>query len=307
MGENDYQSGYRGDQFHHGMDRGEYERGKGQKELEATLGGAGRKVEVPGIAYTLILVSPFIWMVYPVLGFTIMAVFLGVWVGGMAISQNDLLGAIAFLGGSFVCVFSFFWGMKLELIASQVTAYRWIRGILRIVFSSGVITILGSGAAKSRSLNIDHVEPSAIVGGFFIAVIVYLVFQRVDLIFFPSAKEIKKMQALLKKGERPTRPMFKRLFFGFCWLIPTVLALKLLVGIVVRLIMEDPSQRATFSTQFNPIITCASIVIWYILCLIGKLPGTGKYMFSKRHEEDILDLSPNTSNTEATWSQENSK
>lgn len=33
----DYQAGYRGDQFHHGMGRSEYERGKGQKKMVAQL------------------------------------------------------------------------------------------------------------------------------------------------------------------------------------------------------------------------------------------------------------------------------
>lgn len=72
MSDQDFNSGYRGNQFHHGMDRTEYERGKSQKDLENTLPG-NQKVEVPGVAYTLILVSPFLFTVYPVLGFTILA------------------------------------------------------------------------------------------------------------------------------------------------------------------------------------------------------------------------------------------
>jgi hypothetical protein len=79
------------------------------------------KTEVPGVAYTLILVAPFIWMVYPILGFTILAV-----VGGtvMLCRALHVPGHWGIILGSIPCFMSFFWGMAIENKMSQVTVYR---------------------------------------------------------------------------------------------------------------------------------------------------------------------------------------
>jgi hypothetical protein len=279
MSENDYNAGYRGDQFHHGMDRAEYERGQGQKELENTLGGAGKKTEVPGVAYTLILVSPFIWMVYPIMGFTIYAV-----VGGTVLLFRALhvpkewgifIGLIPF-------AMSFIWGMALEYKASQVKLYRGIRDLMRVGFAFlvPVAYVLYDRAFTE--------EEAGVLGiCFFVAVIVYITFQRLDLLYFPAQKEIKKMQDQLKKGERPRRPMMKRLVFGFCWFVPVMVLLTLADGLVLMQFMKESSQRAAFTKQYGIIIGSTNCAIWYLLCLLGKLPGTGKYTFSKANEENL--------------------
>jgi hypothetical protein len=281
MSENDYQTGYRGGQFHHGMDRAEYDRGRGQKELEDTLGGAGQKTPVNGVAFTLLFIAPFIWMVYPILGFTILAVFAGFVFLFRALHVAPQWG---FLIAVIPCIMSFFWGMMLEAKASQVTVYRWIRGILRVLFSFVGITALSAGG---KSATFSDIQPAGFVGGFFGTVIIYLIFQRMDLIYFPALAEIKKMQEKLARGERPTRPLLKRMFFGFCWFIPLVMVLNLFINIGARLGIEDNMARQGFYDHYNTPILIVNSVIWYVLCLIGKLPGTGKYLFIERHENDI--------------------
>lgn len=280
----DYTSGYRGDQFHHGMDRNEYERGRSQKELIETLGGGNKKIEVDGPTFGLILASPFVWMVYPVMGFTMMGVVAGL---VLLAKISPIHPAVEFLIAIFPAVMSFFWGMKLEGMVSQFTVYRWIRGILRIVFSFGLIAGLAAGK-DVQSFN--DIPAGALVGGFFGAVIAYLTFQRLDLIYFRSNKEIKKFKEQLAKGERPKRPMLKRLFFGFCWFIPVMVVLTLIVAIVLRTFLGHVDGREAFTKQYGPMVGGINVVIWYLLCLTGKLPGTGKYMFNERHEEDIRQL-----------------
>jgi hypothetical protein len=105
--------------------------------------------------------------------------------------------------------------------------------------------------------------------------------------YFPAQAEIRKMQEQLKKGKRPSRPLAKRMFFGFCWFVPVMVILTLIAGIVLRLFMEVPADRKAFTAQYGAIIGGINIIIWYLLCLIGKLPGTGKYMFSKEREENM--------------------
>lgn len=283
----DYQAGYRGGQFHHGMDRAEYERGKGQKDLEDTLGGGNRPVEVPGVAFTLLLIFPLIWTVYPVLGVTILIVPSVIMMVFLAFKQQMWGILFAFVLG----VFSFFPGMKLEAKASQFTVYRWVRGILRIVFSFGAIVIFGSGSdLHDRYFTLSKAQPGALVGGFLGSVIVYLIFQRLDLIYFPALKEIKKMQEQLARGERPARPLLKRMFFGFCWFIPVMVVLSIIVGIALRCCMDGESARQTFIQKYGPITGGINVLIWYLLCLTGKLPGTGKFMFIQRHEEDLRNI-----------------
>lgn len=284
MGESDYQTGYRGGQYHHGMDRSEYTRGKDQKDLENTLGGGGQKTEVSGVAFTLLLIAPMIWMVYPVLGFTLLAIFAAcVGLFGMVLHWQ----VAGFIIGTILCVASFFWGMKLEYKVSQFTAYRWIRGILRIVLAFMFTVVFASGKDMHDRFMLSQAQPGAIVLGFFVAVMVYLIMQRLDLLYFPARAEIKKMKEQIARGERPKRPILKRLFFGFCWFIPAMMILNLIVNIVVRLMMEEPSQRQTFYGQYNVLITSINAGIWYVLCLLGILPGTGKYMLTKEQVEAL--------------------
>ncbi|MGE0267130.1 MAG: hypothetical protein AB7S78_01560 [Candidatus Omnitrophota bacterium] len=282
MSNDDYNAGYRGGQYHHGMDSGEYNRGKSQKALEDTLGGAGKKVEVPGVAYTLILVSPFIWMVYPVMGLMIYAA-----VGGTVLLFRALhvpkewgifIGLIPF-------AMSFFWGMILENKVSQIKLYRWYRDAQRVclAFVVPVVLVMRDGAFTAD-------EAGALGVCFFAAVIIFITFQRMDLIYFPALKEIKKMQEQLKKGERPKRPLMKRLVFGFCWFVPVMVILTLADGLVLMQFMKEASQREAFTKQYGIIVGSINCAIWYGLCLLGKLPGTGKYTFSKEYEENLKGL-----------------
>jgi len=286
MGENDYQAGYHGDQFHHGMDSAEYHRGKSQKELEDTLGGAGKKTEVPGVAYTIFLIAPMIWIVYPVLGITLYAVCAGVY---LLVKLLHIAAHWGVILGLILAVMSFFWGYTLEKKASQFTVYRWIRGFIRIAAPLCSVLFIATTGGNLRLATLNDFEPSAIVGGFFIAVIAYLIFQRLDLIYFPAMSKIKKMQEQIKKGERPQRPKLKRLFYGICWLIPTVLILTLLEGVAIRLFLNVSEGRELF-TRLRPILACINFVIWFVLLLISKLPGTGKYVFSKEHEDDVMQI-----------------
>ncbi len=290
MGENDYESGYRGNQFHHGMDRAEYERGQAQKQLHDDLGkmasgGVERKTEVPAVAFTLLLVAPFIWMVYPVLGVTIMVVPIVVVAIFTALKLMEWGYLLAFILG--VC--AFFPGMQFEHKISQFTVYRVIRGILRIIFAFVFGVAVCAGKGMHSGMGPGDLPPGAWVGGFFIAVIAYLIFQRLDIIYFPSQKEMKKMTEKILKGDRITRPLGKRLLWGFCWLIPTVVILALLEMIAIRLFMNVTEGRELFE-RIRPVLACINFVIWYLLCLFGRLPGTSKNRYTEKQEQDIKEI-----------------
>lgn len=288
MGENDYNAGYRGDQFHHGMDRDAYERGKADKEFIASIGKGGPPVEINGVSFTLLMIAPMIWMIYPALGFTLWAVAVGCYFLFTALHVPMHWG---FILGFILCVMSFLLGIVLEQKASQAVVYRWFRGLVRIGAPLLFVFVGLSGDSPSDfQFFIKEVEPVALVVGFFIAVIAYLIYQRLDLIYFPAMKEIKKIQEQLNKGERPQRSMGKRLFYGFCWFIPVMVVLTLALGLVLMQFMTEASQREDFTKQYGIIFGSINCAIWYLLCLLGILPGTGKYSFSKAREEGLLDV-----------------
>lgn len=291
MDDKDYNAGYRGEQFHHGMDRATYEKGKADKENLDAIGrmaGGGQKVEINGVAFTLLLIAPMIWMIYPALGLTLWAVAAGCYFLFTALHVPMHWG---FILGFILCVLSFILGLILEQKASQSSVYRWFRVLVRIGAPLIFVMVGVTGDTPSDfKFFIREIEPIALVGGFFLAVVAYLIYQRLDLIYFPAKDKIKKLQEQLNKGERPKRSMGKRLFYGFCWFVPVMVVLTIIFYIVIRCTVDSPSEQLAVRQQYGPIVGPVNAAVWYLLCLLGKLPGTGKYMFSKEHEEDLKNI-----------------
>jgi hypothetical protein len=287
----DYKAGYRGDQFHHGMDRVEYERGMAQRENEDAIGkmaGGGRPVEVPGVAFTLILIAPLMFMIYPVVGLTIWAVF-GACLFIFYLMNNAIWG---FVVGFILSVLSFYPGMILERKASQFTVYRWFRNFMRFGVPAmfALVGVQGNDPSDMQ-FYLRAMEPSAITAGICVGVIAMFIYPRLDLLYFPALAEIQKVQKTLEKGERPRRSMLKRVFFGFCWLVPAVVVLTVIEGVAIRLFMNAIDGRELFE-RLRPVFAAANIAIWFVLFLLGKLPGTGKYMFSQQREADLMQMGP---------------
>lgn len=288
----DYQAGYRGDQFHHGMDRATYDAGKAAKENLDAIGrmaGGGEKTEIPGVAFTLILIAPMIWMVYPALGMTIWAAVAACYL--LLIHVLNMPSHWAVLLGFILCVMSFVPGMVLEQKASQAPLYRGFRALVRIgaplIFF--VIGVSGRGPSDMQIV-IKDTEPGAIGAWLCIAVIAYFIYQRLDLLYFPARDKIRKLQEKINKGERPTRSMGKRMAYGLCWFVPVMVVLTVIYYIVIRCTVESPSEQITVSKKYGPIVGPINAAVWYLLCLLGVLPGTGKYMFSKTREERLMQI-----------------
>lgn len=68
MSEQDYKAGLGGAEWSPGMNREDYEAGVSKRNFGKTIFSDWPKVEVPGVAYTLIIASPLLPFVYPVLG-----------------------------------------------------------------------------------------------------------------------------------------------------------------------------------------------------------------------------------------------
>lgn len=283
MSEQDFNAGLSGKPFQPGMSLADYDRGVALR--------LGPKVEVSGIAFTLLMIAPMIWMIYPALGLTLWAVAAGCYFLFNALHVPMHWG---FILGFILCVLSFLLGLILEKRASQAVFYRWFRGLVRI----GAPLIFVFVGVKGDDVNdfqffIKGIEPIELVGGFFIGVIAYLIYQRLDLIYFPAKDKIRKLQEKINKGERPKRSMGKRMFYGFCWFVPVMVVLTVIFYIIIRCTVDSPSEQLAVRQQYGPIVGPINAAIWYLLCLMGRLPGTGKYLFSKEHEQDLQQIDTN--------------
>ena len=111
----------------------------GQKEREATTA-------LPGVAFTILIMAPLLFLVYPVLGLALAAIFLAV-VGALYWAPLPMM--VKALAGLILSVAAFFPAFKLEQKASQIAPYRSLRKWFRL-FNAFVATFaLRSGAAFS--------------------------------------------------------------------------------------------------------------------------------------------------------------
>ena len=187
MSEQDYKAGQSGIPFSVGMNREDYDAGAAIKRTkDGILGvGAGPKVEVPGVAYTLILVAPILLFVYPVLGLTIFGTLAGVIALAMALPTPKEAEALV---GFVLCVAAFFPGYFLERKASQLGIYRLLRtgwrlagpvAVMMFDFNDGRLSFIGPGAitrASGAGLFADAVA----------LLIVSFVCSLLDRLYFPA-------------------------------------------------------------------------------------------------------------------------
>lgn len=94
--------------------------------------------------------------------------------------------------------------------------------------------------------------------------------------------------------ELKKRNFFARLLFSFLWLLPVIVMVAAVLGAIVggfagastTSFEAGHSVGRTASEEFfvkhkNYIYT-GQLVIWFLLCFFGKLPGTGKYKRIKK-------------------------
>lgn len=234
------------------------------------------KAEVNAVHFTLLLVSPVLFIVYPILGLLILAVF-GACV--FAARALPLPGPLEFIVGAIICIVSFFPGMALEKGFSQSNLYRWLRAIWRVL-NAFCWTVLFASGADPRSAGpnaLDRVTPGALLTAVVVAILVPLLFSRLDRVYFPNRKEEQRHAEQVAQGLGIKRPIGMRILFGLIWLIPTMVVLNLLVRLLVELTHSGPESVHAFYQKAGAIVEIGDIIVWFLLCLFGLLPGTGRY------------------------------
>jgi hypothetical protein len=159
-----------------------YRIGQQDREAEAKKGMDWShlpKVDISGVGYTLLLISPFLYMVYPTLGVTLFGSFLVVLTVTHWLHVPDFPAILLLFA---LCVASFFPGMKLEVMASQFKIYRALRVPWRMVnfFSLPVIINYGRHADS-----FDKASGPALFAGIVLAILMHFILQKADRLYFP--------------------------------------------------------------------------------------------------------------------------
>lgn len=295
MSENDYQTGYRGGQYHHGMDRGEYERGQGQKDLENTLSGGGgggsASSKSSGTALGLILMAPFMFIVYPAGGILFLGT-LGSFVYVMNwFNVHDFTVMMSTIALGFGTIFL---GLWVERKVTQFGIYRALRLGWRIIIANGLLMkCVLVGGTNSKGVfemdlaikNANTISGAMLGAGVTIAVAFWLI-SRADRIYFPVDSQLAKEAELEKvRAAAPVKPKGKMKRFMSClaWFIPVALGAHLIIRFAIDAYFgstqSDPDiegLRRAFYHKNLIFIYIADVAAWFLLSITGLLPGTGK-------------------------------
>lgn len=286
-----YEDGRAGRPVTSGTDMREYNRGeRDRKEADAAWTPAAQKVEVPGVAYTILLIAPMLFLVYPVLGLTLYAV-----AGAMfaLVYFTPLTKEIGIFIGFIVCVFSFFPGFKLEVKASQFKPYRVARTLWRVAGFSGLPAVLAAIMSFRESGRLDPTATGgAFSGGIMTAVLVHFLFRRCDRMYFPVWAEVEKSEKMQAKGILQQRGMLKRVFYGLLWIFPVMAVSRLTIRLLSEGSSRFPEERMAFYDEYEAVVYLGGLAIWFVLALAGILPGTGKKVKSFIDHEALLEQRP---------------
>jgi hypothetical protein len=231
--------------------------------------------QMPGVAFTLLIIAPFLFLVYPVLGGVVMGTFVGVL---YLLSLTRLPTAGIFLVGVILGICGFFPAYKLEAMASQFKLYRAFRTLLRPISIFALTVALRSGAAFDLGHQIDWVKIAGdkFIEGMLAAILFHYILRRADRLYFAAETDVRRQQERLAKGLPDQRPLLKRFWYSLCWIIPVVAILNLIIRLFVDGFTEGPQDRIAFYQHYSMFVYMFDFVGWSVLSLTGILPGTAK-------------------------------
>ncbi len=203
MDQRSYEDGKSGQASGPNTDTNSYRLGQAERDAstykpEWETGEGGGKIAYPesqfsisrptvdGMTFVYIVLSPFLSILYPALGLTILAVFFA----SLKLAQlSPLPPGLEFLLALFPAIASFFWGAKLETKLTPLKPYRMVRWVIRMVFVFGFGVQLAAGKVamgEGPGLQIfENVSLEAVIGGILAMVAAYFLYGYLDRIFFP--------------------------------------------------------------------------------------------------------------------------
>jgi len=235
-------------------------------------------VPIDGAAFTLLVTSPFLFTIYPVWGLSLYVAGGGVF---WLLSLTGANGGLLVLAGLAAAFAAFFFGIRLERVASQFAVYRMVRTVSRWVTPFLFVIWMGTsnGSFESMGQLVDRASPQTVFTGILVAIAAHFIFRRADRLYFPVAKDVAKMRELAARGESLKRGFGKRIVYSLLWIVPVVAVSNLIIRLVVGSIMED-ADRVAFYGHYGTYVSVATAAFWLVLCIAGILPGTGRVAMS---------------------------
>jgi len=237
-----------------------------------------KNAPIDGAGFTLLVMSPLLFTVFPVWGLSLYAAGGGVFWLLSLVAPNS---AMAILGGLAAAFAAFFFGIRLERVASQFSVYRMVRAVSRWITPFLFVIWMGTsnGSFETMGQLVDRASPGTFFAGILAAILSHFVFRKADQIYFPVATQVRKMEELAARGESLKRGFGKRLLYSLLWIVPVVAASNLTIRLVVGSIMDDVD-RVAFYAHYSNFVILASLTIWLVLSVSGILPGTGRVAMS---------------------------
>ena len=151
---------------------------------------------------------------------------------------------------------------------SDQKLYRLVRGSVRLVVPvAAVVWMVASNqfSGPAMALAILAIVPF------------HLLCRLFDRLYFPVWSEVTRKAAMAEQGIPDKRPMIKRIFYALVWLIPFIAIIQLLVLITASMLGGGRDETLEMISPIRNYIGPSAILLWLILSLVGKLPGTGKH------------------------------
>ena len=233
---------------------------------------------VDGAGFTLLVMSPLLFTVFPVWGLSLWVTGIGVY---WLVSLADLPTGFAVVTSLAATFAAFFFGIRLEQVASQFALYRIVRTLSRWITPFLFVIWMGTanGSFETMGQLVDRAKPETFLYGILASILAHFVFRMADRIYFPVAKHVARMEELAARGESLKRGFGKRVVYSLLWIFPVVAASNLTIRLVVGSIMEDVD-RVAFYVHYSNVVILASLTIWLVLSIGGILPGTGRVAMS---------------------------
>jgi len=249
-----------------------------QSKPEAGWAPPAQENPTNGVGFGLILMSPFLFLLYLGLGLTLYA---GVGVAVLLGVALKLPLGVWMTLALVLFVLAWFPGLKLERSLSQIKPYRLVRGTVRLVVPvAAVVWMVASNQFSGPTMT------------FAILAIVpfHLLCRLFDRLYFPVWSEVTRKSAMAQQGTPDRRPMIKRLFYALVWLIPFIAIIQLLVLVTAGMLGGGRDETLEVISPLRNYLVPAAMLLWLILTLTGKLPGTGRHRRSLVNYELQLEM-----------------
>jgi hypothetical protein len=231
---------------------------------------------LPGVAFTLLFIAPFLFIVYPVLGLTLWAAFLTGYGAFFSspYTTRVFVGLILAVAGSVPA-------MKFEHKASQLALYRLLRKWIRLFASfAGAFVLRAGGLGFNGKLDLSKAPPDTLFLAIAFMILVHFVFRTLDRLYFPVHAGVQKAREMAAAGIPLQRRSRTRLWYSLLWIVPFVAILNLIIRGVVSGMTDGAQERIAFYDQYSPFVYGFDFIAWLMCCLSGILPGTGKRVTS---------------------------